>query len=366
MRAVKRDLLPGPASLLTPGRPGPSELARAIEHYSGAQAKTFSFGAYKGDDVRHGLEALFHGKCAYCESRYDVSGPVDIEHYRPKGGIDGVPGHPGYWWLAAEWTNLLPSCLDCNRRRYQQTPEEFASLSGALDAKRKAGLTLLKTGKETCFPLAGMGVRMATRPDPLVADAALAAEQALLLDPCRDDPSRHLRFHIDREAPLGIVYPAGNGSVMLPVLPAPTNDVQRIENDARQAQVSVRGAVSIQVYGLNRLALVQERTRLLRKLEFLGSVVLEMSAVADNLTEMKVAKAAEPIRDYAVERARAIVNRAIAEIRGLAKPDAPFSAMVRSWIDVFKTDAATPTKSPSAPLGWAAAPLSTGDPGLGP
>lgn len=363
MRKVDRGATAGPASLLTPGRPGPAELARAITHYGPpAKAGAFTFRAYKGDDVRHTLEALFHGKCAYCESRYDVSGPVDIEHFRPKGGVDGVKGHPGYWWLAADWKNLLPSCLDCNRRRYQPTPEGFASLSGVLDAARKTGFTSLKTGKETCFPIAGTGVRISARPDPTVADTALAAEQALLLDPCRDDPAEHLRFHIDRTAPLGLVYPAGSAAVVLPVLPAPTNAVDGIEKAAREAGVSVRGAVSIQTYGLNRLALVQERTRLLRKLEFLGTIVLELSAVADSLADIRVAGSDVEIRDYAIDRARATVHRALAEIRALARPEAPFSAMVQSWIAIFKADAAAPAVAPAAPPRWRARAINL-DPG---
>jgi hypothetical protein len=29
--------------------------------------------------------------------------------------------HPGYYWLAYEWTNLLPSCYDCNSFRRHGT-----------------------------------------------------------------------------------------------------------------------------------------------------------------------------------------------------------------------------------------------------
>jgi len=355
MRPVRRDAIAGPASLLSADGAGASELKRAITHYGPPAKKTkFAFRAYKSDDVRHTLEALFHGKCAYCESRYDVSGPVDIEHFRPKGGIDGVDGHPGYWWLAADWANLLPSCLDCNRRRYQPTPKAFASLSGGLDASREKGFAAIKTGKETCFPIAAAGVRMTGRPAPDVAASALTAEQALLLDPCRDQPGEHLRFYIDREEPLGLVYPSGTADVALPILPAPTNRVEQIEKAARDAGVSVRGAVSIQVYGLNRLALVQERTRLLRKLEFLGAIVLELSSVADSLEGMNVAAADEPVRIYAIQRARAAASRAISEIRSMADPKAPFSTMVRAWIEAFKAEAGAPAPPPppTAPAGW--------------
>jgi uncharacterized protein (TIGR02646 family) len=51
--------------------------------------------------------AIFHGKCAYCESNVDISGQGDIEMFRPK---------TYYPWLAYEWRNLLYSCAICNRR----------------------------------------------------------------------------------------------------------------------------------------------------------------------------------------------------------------------------------------------------------
>src|SRR5262249_38675962 len=77
------------------------------------------------------LIRLFNGKCAYCESKFTVSQPGDVEHFRPKGRVvddnfkpirvqhptKGEIEHPGYYWLAYEWKNLLPSCADCNRFR---------------------------------------------------------------------------------------------------------------------------------------------------------------------------------------------------------------------------------------------------------
>lgn len=72
------------------------------------------------------LNTWYHQKCAYCERIYKM----DVEHYRPKGEVCDennrpikVPGlvagaqvdHPGYYWLCYEWSNLLPSCITCNR-----------------------------------------------------------------------------------------------------------------------------------------------------------------------------------------------------------------------------------------------------------
>ena len=69
----------------------------------------------------------FYGKCAYCEGQIHNSG--DIDHYRPRRAVEDEDGnrvmvnsngeervpHPGYYWLAYEWSNLLYACSDCNR-----------------------------------------------------------------------------------------------------------------------------------------------------------------------------------------------------------------------------------------------------------
>jgi hypothetical protein len=69
------------------------------------------------------LKHVFYGKCSYCEGKY-IAGTYDAaEHWRPKGmvTIDGVEvsrpdgtRNRGYWWLAYDWRNLVPSCDRCN------------------------------------------------------------------------------------------------------------------------------------------------------------------------------------------------------------------------------------------------------------
>lgn len=63
--------------------------------------------------VREKLIKIYHGKCAYCESKEYTP---DVEHYRPKKRVTKVKGHKGYYWLAYEWTNLFPACTFCNSR----------------------------------------------------------------------------------------------------------------------------------------------------------------------------------------------------------------------------------------------------------
>ncbi|HEU0246381.1 MAG TPA: hypothetical protein VFR38_04775, partial [Gaiellaceae bacterium] len=92
----------------------------------------FNFRAYKSVDVVRQLGLSFGGKCAYCEGAWEGTAPVDVEHWRPKGGYvaDGRLKKPGYYWLAAEWLNLLPSCIDCNRERTQPFEDSPPHLAG--------------------------------------------------------------------------------------------------------------------------------------------------------------------------------------------------------------------------------------------
>jgi hypothetical protein len=76
------------------------------------------------------LENIFSHKCAYCEKE-QLDEMSHAEHFRPKGSVRQLKGknfikasikddneqettHPGYFWLAYHWQNLLPSCFFCN------------------------------------------------------------------------------------------------------------------------------------------------------------------------------------------------------------------------------------------------------------
>ena len=118
----------------------------------------------------------FHGKCAYCETYIAQTQQGDIEHFRPKLGVtdeddniieveyepDRPEPHKGYYWLAYDWRNLLPSCAFCNRPR-------------TVDGK--------KIGKHNRFPVNGSH---ATCPDEI------GGEEPLLINPLEDDPEEHL------------------------------------------------------------------------------------------------------------------------------------------------------------------------------
>ncbi|UWU25628.1 hypothetical protein N2601_29685 (plasmid) [Rhizobium sp. CB3060] len=323
MRRVDRALVSAPAVLVGNKSRGGKELAKAkifFEAQAKAKAeapavgapapatksrkkkeKTFNFSAYSDEAVKYALDKLFFGKCAYCESRYANQAPVDVEHYRPKGRIAGVANHPGYWWLAMVWNNLLPSCIDCNRRRWQDLPRFPESLAQLLAAPEMQGVKA-SLGKQDLFPIAGTARATADLPD--------IDERPDLINPCVDDPEEHLVFHIDRGDPLGLVLPTFKNNVP-----------------------SRRGLTSIHVYGLNRLGLVQERTRILRKLDLLSRLIDEIGKISEAL----LASSDQQNKKMGA-RLDLLINQILDEIRTMAEPDQPYSSLVKAWSKTLKTN----------------------------
>ena len=123
--------------------------------------------------IRYSLRMSFYNKCAYCERQQYKP---DVEHYRPKRKVDPPQGNAnGYYWLCYEWSNLLPSCSECNS----------------------------KQGKNNKFPL--FGIRVTTPPlrtnDILIYSRCranhnyLLAENPALLHPEIDEPENFLQLN---------------------------------------------------------------------------------------------------------------------------------------------------------------------------
>ncbi|HVS51966.1 MAG TPA: hypothetical protein VHD62_06380 [Opitutaceae bacterium] len=195
-----------------PGRP---EWDRWMKVATEATAELLAIAAVRsvtGDDIvsrvykgsRPFLQEAFYGKCAFCEADIVNNQPGDVEHYRPKCGVldeagKPVAGHNGYYWLAYDWRNLLPSCADCNRGRYGSDGTYF--------------------GKAEFFPVDG---KRATKP------GEEADEQAMLLHPGVDNPNDHLLF----DPKTGVI-----------------------------AGMTERGKITVKLLGLNREKLPEARKR---------------------------------------------------------------------------------------------------------
>jgi hypothetical protein len=154
---------------------------------------------------------LFHNRCAYCETGM-IGFWGDAEHHRPKGRVsstntdgDSIVGeavveidgekvaipHPGYFWLAYNWRNLIPSCQWCNQGggKVDQYPtDKIHVIMKCLDAADAAGRQqpIQSTKWPTSYYLA---------PSDLDSE-----EFPLLLNPLNPasgrEPAKHVRFGV--------------------------------------------------------------------------------------------------------------------------------------------------------------------------
>lgn len=312
MRRVDRFSVKPPSTLLAGGA-GPVELDYARSHRDTAPApgekkKEFKYKAYKGADVRQALENLFHGKCAYCETYYAASAPVDIEHYRPKGAVAEDTAHGGYWWIAMQWVNLLPSCIDCNRKRGQVLVDASTSLA-VLAGSGSGSPRTRQAGKKDSFPLADMGVRATAE------TTDFSRELPLLINPCEDDPATYLAHSVDPQYPTGLIVAAGN---------------------ARQ---QARANASIHIYGLNRLKLFQDRNRVLRKLQFLGDLITDLAKSITALEEPATQRLLVGTPAAGVTtRLRLLQDRLLFELKAATAPEAPYASMANAWLEQFTAE----------------------------
>lgn len=208
---------------------------------NGNQSYNRSFSAYKAADIKKCLTQAFCAKCAYCESSFEATHPLEVEHFRPKSAveIDGALRPPGYHWLASHWENLLPSCIDCNRRRSQ-------TLAGSATPRT--------VGKGNKFPISGAECDRAR----VAGDEV--HERPLLLHPYFDDPDEHLEYiwNVPPTSPeLGEVHPRRRG-----------------------AGTSRKGQASIEVYALQRIGLVRHRGE---RLTLLRAQLLHLDEVGEDL-----------------------------------------------------------------------------------
>ncbi len=287
MIKIDRSAEPVPASLTMAGNVVDNERSAAQSYYTAvpAPSKTYKFKRYKEDDIVEALERLFHGKCAYCESKYIGTQKMDVEHYRPKGKVNESQTHPGYWWLALDWDNLLPSCTDCNRRRGQK----IAVLEA--DGTIVFTDTMENAGKECAFPVSGPYRAWNSQDN-------LALEVPLLINPCQHDPDDHFSWHIS--------------NTKVPILLA----------KLLGAQPDQKGVSSIEIMGLNRFGLVNERAAVLQQIE------VQVKNIYQLIDITAIMPACE-----ARDRCLIKIGQDIDELHACYKPNRQYASMVKSYIE---------------------------------
>lgn len=292
MRYVDRSLVAPPPSLTVPSTPVENEKLGAAAFYRTFDATaiprptSYVFVQYKAFDVTSTLRILFHDKCAYCED--EVGDDMDVEHFRPKGGVTEDPSHPGYWWLAHSWENLLPSCTPCNQNRRQHLATEHMTEEQFLALRYKPAMVAY--GKANQFPIDGVRATYGS---------SLSTERPHLIDPTVDDPEPFFRW--SHEGPYSVVL-------------ANTDDLWS----------GTRALASISTFALNRLRLVQSRTKILRELRYQASRTIEE-------LEEDMAAGGSP-------RSVARALKRIGEMRRMQAPEMPYSSMVKAFVDSFEIE----------------------------
>ena len=252
---------------------GDQEKKEAIAHYTADPPKegSFTFKIYRDPEVKDALRELFHQKCAYCESVIGPSQPGDIEHFRPKSI---------YYWLAADWNNLLLACAMCNRPNKVHVPGQ----------SKKA-----TRGKGDQFPLPANANRL--QPHSTVVDD----EPRLLLEPCLDHPNNHLDF-------------LGEGGQVFPGL---------IDNNGDpdpNGATSEMGEASIEVYALDRRQLAIARYEKLHRLIF---QIKRLFIAVDKYWEDKT------------DANKNEVAREMFDTKRLCEPQEEYAGMCQQYLDRF-------------------------------
>ncbi|WP_439630814.1 AAA family ATPase [Shinella sp.] len=201
MRYVSREKVRIPDVLSSPAVDGlRAELTRYAANQdglSGQQRAPLDQSVLTDPSISAGLVELFEDRCGYCEQRLNGYSRPPLEHHRPLGvaqGKDGRTDQAHYSWLAYEWHNMIAVCEDCRKRKQNHFFVE--GNRGPVNAS--------------------------------IADLRVI-EDSLLIDPCFDDPAKHLRFGTD-----GTVQP-----------------------------LSAKGKETISLLSLNRPELVENRYRAL-------------------------------------------------------------------------------------------------------
>lgn len=111
-----------------------SELASLRQHFELPKQTRlkrrpeFNHKILSATEVKHNLNEIFLGKCAYCETKL-TSFETEVHHHRPLMNAKDSYGKTSvsvdhYAWYAYEWDNLLLACVQCARFKANQFPIE--------------------------------------------------------------------------------------------------------------------------------------------------------------------------------------------------------------------------------------------------
>lgn len=208
-------------------------------HKNSRAQRTFTEG-YLPSEVSDALAELFDHKCAFCESALRRGKPgyeSYLNRFRPSSYSQGFDSkevaQDHYWWLTYEWENLYMICHTCQRF------------------------------KSNVFPVNGERAAIKTYHEE-IADK----EAAYLIDPCVDDPSQFFGFNLSS---CEIHTRDEENSFLL----------SSKYLGEYVANLKERAEATIQIFGLNRKDLIQERQYITTEIQHDVEMLLENSKNSD-------------------------------------------------------------------------------------
>lgn len=282
---IDRSLVTAPKKLTDENGAAKKELEKAIKHFTGPKKhETYSdFKVYRDPSVKKALIELCKSKCAYCESSFLKTYVGDIEHFRPKGEIEElkVTGNskPGYYWLAADWNNLLLSCRNCNQKSKQST----------INVQEEKSM-----GKMNQFPVFDESKRVRSHEDNLAQEE----EVRLLLNPCVENPEEYFTYDI-------------NSGV--------------IKSSKRDEFLKQRALASIKVFALQRVPLVQDREK---KAILISAQMQRVEEAMFNYNDFSD----DPVRSVRFSK---ILQREMEALQGFLLPTEEYLGLARQMIGSF-------------------------------
>jgi len=280
---VDRTKVKVPDILVNEAKKGYLETKKNIEFANNGEWQKLSFSAYRETEVKDSLIELFKSKCAYCESRFFHVYSGDVEHFRPKGEIEeGLPSKkPGYYWLAAEWTNLLLSCRNCNQKLKHQ-------IFGKIQKETM--------GKMNQFPLANRFKHIQTH----IKHINEEEPNRLLINPCIENPEEFFKYEM-----AGVIKPKQISGIKF----------QMAEK-------------SISVYVLQRMPLVQAREKVHIEISAQIQRVQEAILNLDKSMNTPALKSMRVVYDK-------ILKREMIRLKKFTNEDEEYAGMARQIINDF-------------------------------
>jgi len=283
---VDRNRVKVPDILIDETKKGKRETKKNTQFANDGDFDKMTYSAYSEPDVKDALIELFKGKCAYCESRFLHVYSGDVEHFRPKGEIEEATPNkkPGYYWLAADWTNLLLSCRNCNQKLKHL-------IFGKLEKETM--------GKMNQFPLDN-GFKHIQSHKTYTKNITAEEQNRLLINPCIEKPENYFKYES-----VGVIKPKVTTG----------KDFQMAEK-------------SIAIYVLQRMPLVQAREKVYIE------ITAQMQRVLEAVTNLNDSMSKPDFKDKRVVFDK-VLKREMIRLKKFTNDDEEYAGMARQIVNDF-------------------------------